>query len=211
MLKRILIIAGILIVGIASFNLLNKPLEVDTSVANKEKQESLITKEEPSISTLKEKLHEKYVGVDVKTTSKKELVLQVVGDEEYFNSVQKDMASIAKNVIETSPLKDYTVVFERWELSSLLDENINKEIIHLMETLKEGLKDYEVYEHITTENQSSISIQTSIKGSDKDAHKLAMEIEETVNEILHSKELNSVSKIDSYEIKILNAKGKVIN
>ncbi|KQU17380.1 hypothetical protein ASG65_26580 [Bacillus sp. Leaf13] len=194
MLKRILIIAGILIVGIASFNLLSKPLEVDTSVANKEKQESLITKEEPSISTLKEKLHEKYVGVDVKTTSKKELVLQVVGDEEYFNSVQKDMASIAKNVIETSPLKDYTVVFERWELSSLLDENINKEIIHLMETLKEGLKDYEVYEHITTENQSSISIQTSIKGSDKDAHKLAMEIEETVNEILHSKELNSVSK-----------------
>lgn len=34
-----------------------------------------------------------------------------------------------------------------------------------------------------------------------------MEIEETVNEILHSKELNSVSNIDSYEIKVLKAKG----
>ena len=113
MLKKSLIIAGILIVGITSFSLLNKPSEVDTSVANKEEQ---VAKEEPSISTLKEKLHEKYVGVDVKTTSKKELVLQVVGDEEYFNSVKKDMESTAKSVIKTSTLKDYTIVFERWEL-----------------------------------------------------------------------------------------------
>ena len=46
MLKRILIIAGILIVGIASFSLLNKPLEADTAVANKEEQKPLFTKEE---------------------------------------------------------------------------------------------------------------------------------------------------------------------
>ena len=46
MLKKILIIAGILIVGIASFSLLNKALEVDSSVANKEEQEPLVTKEE---------------------------------------------------------------------------------------------------------------------------------------------------------------------
>ncbi|MEK4229332.1 hypothetical protein [Solibacillus sp. FSL H8-0538] len=113
MLKRILITAGILIVGKVSFSLLNKPLEVNTADVNKEKHEPLVTKEEQSIAKLKEKLHEKFVGVDVKTTLKKELVLQVEGDEEYFNSVKKDMASIAKSVIETSPLKDYTVIFER--------------------------------------------------------------------------------------------------
>ena len=38
-----------------------------------------------------------------------------------------------------------------------------------------------------------------------------MEIEAKVNEILHSKELNSISNIDYYEIKILNAKGKEVN
>ena len=38
-----------------------------------------------------------------------------------------------------------------------------------------------------------------------------MEIEETANEILRSKELSSVSHIDSYEIKILNAKEVVVN
>jgi hypothetical protein len=75
----------------------------------------------------------------------------------------------------------------------------------------EGLKDYDVIGNINIDYQKSITIQTSIKGSDKDAYKLAMEIEETVNEILHFKELNSVSHIDSYKIKILNPKGKVVN
>ncbi|WP_342536422.1 hypothetical protein [Sporosarcina sp. FSL K6-3508] len=53
MLKRILIINGILIVGIASFSLLNKHSEVDTPVANKDEPEPLSTKErELQFSTL---------------------------------------------------------------------------------------------------------------------------------------------------------------
>lgn len=214
MLKRILIIAGIFIVGIALFSLLNKTLEVDSSGANKEEQEPLVTKEEElKISTLvKEKLNEKYV-VDVNTNTKKELMIQVIGDEEYFNSVKKDIESIAKSVIKTSILKDYIVVFERWDLFKMPEEfkKEQKEIFHLGKTLMEGLKDYDVIGDIGTDYQKSITIHTSIKGSEKDAHKLAMEIEETVNEILHSNELNSVSRIDSYEIKILNTHGKVVN
>ncbi|WP_203248975.1 MULTISPECIES: hypothetical protein [Sporosarcina] len=46
MLKRILIINGILIVGIASFSMLNKHSEVDTPVANKDEPEPLSTKEQ---------------------------------------------------------------------------------------------------------------------------------------------------------------------
>jgi len=211
MLKRVLILAGILIVGISSFILLNNSLKIDSAVANKEEQEPLITKEEELLTMVKEKLI--YAGVDVKTTSKKELVIQVVGDEEYFNSVKKDMESIAKSVIKTSTLKDYIVVFERWDLLKMPEEfkKEHKELQHLSKNLMEGLKGYEVIVNIGTNYQKSITIHTLIKGSDKDAHKLAMEIEETVNEILHSKELNSVSNIDSYEIKILNTKGKVVN
>lgn len=53
MLKRILIINGILIVGIASFSMLNKHSEVDTPVANKDEPEPLSTKErELQFSTL---------------------------------------------------------------------------------------------------------------------------------------------------------------
>lgn len=95
-----MIIAGILIVGIASFSLLNRPLEVDTSISTKEKQEPLATKEEVlNITTLKrvsEKLHEKYEGFVVKMTSKKELVIQVEANEEYFKSVKKDMYPLQK-------------------------------------------------------------------------------------------------------------------
>ena len=114
MLKRIWILVAIFLVGLASFNLLNKPVKEDDAVAYQE---------DPSIAILREKLHEKYVGVDVKTTTEKELVLQVVANE---------------------------------------------------------------------------------KGSDKDAQKLAKEIEETVNEILQSKDV-------AYEIKILNTNGEVVN
>ena len=65
MLKRILIIAGIPIVGISSFILLNKPLESDTAVANIEKQKPSFTKEEKLTHvyielSVSEKLHEKY-------------------------------------------------------------------------------------------------------------------------------------------------------
>ncbi|MFB7157645.1 MULTISPECIES: hypothetical protein [unclassified Lysinibacillus] len=52
MLKKILIIAGIFIVGIALLNLLIKSSVADTAVANKEKQKPLSTKEEQEISTL---------------------------------------------------------------------------------------------------------------------------------------------------------------
>lgn len=212
MIKKILITAGILLVGIASFSLLNKALEVDSSITNTEEQEPLITKEEELLKKVKEKLAEKYV-IDIKTTSKKELLIQVVGDEKYFNSVKKDMEFIAKTVIKTSTLKDYAVVFERWDLYKMPEEfkKEQKEILHLGKTIMEGLKDYDIIGNIGTHYQKSITIHTSIKSSDKDAHKLAMEIEETVNEVLHSKELNSVSNIDSYEIKILNVKGNVLN
>ncbi|MFJ9462071.1 hypothetical protein [Viridibacillus arvi] len=217
MLKRILIIAGILIVGVASLSLLNKPLEVDTSVSTKEKQEPLATKEEVlNITTLKrvsEKLHEKYAGFIVKMTSKKELVIQVEANKEYFNSVKKDMRSIAKSIIKSSTLKDYTVVVERLDLSIITEEvkNRPKELSQLTSTIMEGLKDYDIIENINTVYQKSITIHTSLKILDKDTYNLVLGIEEQVHEILHSKKLKSVSNIDSYEIKILNNKGKVIN
>ena len=215
MLKRRLIIAGILIVVIALFSLLNKPLEVDTAVADIEEQKPSFTKEEEllmsTLTSVSEKLHEKYEGVVVKI-SKKELVIQVEGDEEYFNSVKKDMESIAKSVIKSSTLKDYTVVAERLDLPIVTEdvEKIHKELLHLTSTLMAGLKKYDVIGDIEIDYQKSIIFQTSMNGLDKDTHKLAREIEETVNDILHSKELVSVSHIDSYEIKILNTKGEEI-
>ncbi len=209
--KRILMVAGILIMGIAPFSLLNMPLVFNNPVANKEEQKSLLSLEESTLKMVIEKLQEKYVGVDVKATSNKELMIQVVGDEEYLNSVKKDMENITINVIKSSILKDYTVIFERWDLIGGSDKIFNKEL-HIVKTLMKGLRDYGVIDNIGIKYQEiSITIRTSIKGSDKNANKLAMEIEESANEILQSKELKSLSNIDSYKIKIMNNKGKEIN
>ncbi|MFJ8261006.1 hypothetical protein ACIQ4I_03460 [Rummeliibacillus sp. NPDC094406] len=219
MLKRIMIIVGILIVGIAALSLLIKSLEADTAVANKEGKPLFTKKEElniPILNTVTEKIHDKYKGLKfvVGSDPKNELNIQVQENEDYFNSVKKDIESIAKSVIKYSTLKNYTVVVKRLDLSFITEEqkNKHKELLLLTNTLAENLKeDYEVIGNINTAFQESITIHTSIKDSNKDAHKLAIEIEETINKILHSKELNSVSHIDSYKIKILNAKGKVVN
>lgn len=125
--KRILITAGIFIVGITSFNLLNSPFLFDSSREEIEEKEPLNTIEDSIVKKLMVKLHKKYVGVDVKTTSNKELVIHVVGDEEYLKSVQIDMEFIAKGVIKDTELEDYIVVFKRWDWIGNTDEIINKE------------------------------------------------------------------------------------
>lgn len=207
MLKKKFIFIGILIMAIASFFL----LEADTS---KGEYKPLLTKEDHRISTLEritENLHEKYDGVGVKTTSNNELVLQVVGDEEYFNSVKKDMESITKNVIKTTPLKDYRIEFERWDIVSGDINNIQKELDHLKETFMEEFKNYVMVKNVGVEYKKSITIYTAINSSDEDVHKLVTEIEDKVKKTLHSNKLNSVSQIDSYEIILLNTNGKAIN
>ncbi|WP_274307078.1 hypothetical protein [Solibacillus daqui] len=94
MLKRILIVVGILIVGIATLILLNKPLESDSAVASKEEQKPSITKEDKLthsiLNSITEKILEKYEDLkfSVGSTSAKELKVQVSENEEYFNSVK---------------------------------------------------------------------------------------------------------------------------
>lgn len=221
MLKRILIIIGILLVGITTFSLLNKPSEDNTAVANKGEQRPSLTKEEKLtysvLDSVTEKIHEKYEDLkfSVGSTSAKELRVQVSENEEYFNSVKENIESIAKNEIKSSILKDYTVIVMRLDLSSYLTEEqqkINDELLLITKPLNEILKaDYDVYKNITTSSEKSITIYTSIKGTGKNAQKLAIEIEDSIKKILKSKEFDSVPQIDSYEIKILNAKGKVVN
>ena len=221
MLKRILIVIGILLVGITTFNLLNKPSEDNTAVANKGEQRPSLTNEEKLtysiFDSITEKIHEKYEDLkfSVGSTSAKELRVQIAENEEYFNLVKESIESIAKNEIKSSILKDYTVIVMRLDLSSYLTEEqqkINDELSLITKPLNETLKaNYDVYKNITTSSEKSITIYTSIKGTGKNAQKLAMEIEDSIKKILQSKEFDSVPQIDSYEIKILNAKGKVVN
>lgn len=208
--KRILITAGIFIVGITSINLLNSPFLFDSSREEIEEKEPLNIIEDSIVKKLMVKLHKKYVGVDVKTTSNKELVIHVVGDEEYLKSVQIDMEFIAKGVIKDTELEDYIVVFKRWDWIGNTDEIINKEHQLILKTLMKDLRNYQIVDHISIDTHQFIIVHTSIKVLDKNARKVALEIEVKANEILQSGKLNSVSNIDSYKIKV-KMNGKVIN
>ena len=209
--KRIMMIAGILIIGLTTFSFLNIPFIFDTHIVNTEDQNSLVNLEESTLKKINQKIQEKYVGVGVKTTTKKELVLQVIGDEEYFNTVKKEIESIVESVIKTSILKNYKIVFERWDLIGDADEILNKDHHLILRTLMNGLNDYQVIDHISIDSQTTITIHTSIKGSDENAQKLVFDIEMNANKTLLSKELNSVANIDNYKIKIVDTEGIIIN
>lgn len=198
--------------AVAIFSLVAKLMEVE-STENKEVQQSFITKEQLSIAKLKEKLREIYVGVDVKTTPKKQLVLQVVADEDYFNLVKKDMEPIAKSVMETSPFKDYTVIFERWEFTSEQDDKklIDKELSNFLKAIVVGLQEFDVFKNITTDHHTFITVQTSIIGSEKNAQKVALEMEEIIYGILRSQEKNEGTPINEYKVKVVNSQGEVLN
>jgi len=210
-LRRKGIIAGMVILVMATCSFVIK-IFIDDRSDNKGQQEFIATKEETSIATLKEKLNERYVGVDVKTTAKKELVLQVVADEERFNFVKKEIEPIAKSVMATSFLKDYSIVYERWELTSVNNKNIqiDKELSSFFKMIVEGLKEFEAFKSISTDHQSFITIQTSINGSGKEAQQIALAMAEAVNEVLHSEERKAVPSKNIYAIKVVNSQGEIL-
>jgi len=204
-------IAAMVIVIMATCSFVIKIFADDWS-DNKAQQEFIASKEETSIATLKEKLNEQYVGVDVKTTAQKELVFQVVADEERFNLVKKEIEPIAKSVVATSFLKEYKMVFERWELTSVNNKNnqIDKELSSFFKIIVEGLKEFELFKSITTDHQSFITIQTSINGSNKEAQQMALEMAEAVNGVLHSEERKEVPPKNTYAIKVVNLQGEIL-
>lgn len=206
MLQRVLLIAGIFIFGIVSLSLLNKQPIENTVVANKEEQQRTAA----ILEKVTEELHPEYRSFIVSSNTDNEIVIHVWDDEDYFNSVKTKMESITKDVIKFSPLEEYNVVVKRVDHSFLLepeeDKKRRKALMVLLQSLREGLQDYNIGDIET--DQDSVSIHTAIKGSGKEAQKLAKEIEEKAIAIFEK--LNLVA-IDSYKIKIFNGKGKLIN
>ncbi|MBK3494117.1 hypothetical protein JFL43_04440 [Viridibacillus sp. YIM B01967] len=91
------------------------------------------------------------------------------------------------------------------------NEAINSELSTLTLNILKGLSDSKAVLTIKTDYQKSITIETSIKNSDKNAKKLAIDIEDSVKEILESEELNSITKIESYKIFVMDSDGKAID
>ena len=210
--KRIWIFSAIMIMGITSFSLFNIFSQTDSAYLNEDElneQEQIYN----TLNIITEKIHENYKKLKfvVSYNSQKELKIHVNEKEEIFNTVNEEITSIAKREIKSSTLKDYIVVVERMDFSFISEEQktLNNVLLNLTHTLWKVLReDYEIVEELYIHYQKSITIHTSIKSSDKDAHQLAETMEKTINEILH---LNEFKAVESYEIYILDNKGKVIN
>ncbi|MCM3164537.1 hypothetical protein [Metabacillus litoralis] len=85
-----------------------------------------------------------------------------------------------------------------------------KELTSITDKVIEVLKSYEGIGDIETDYQSSLTIQTSLDSINAETQNIAREIQDKVEKVLNSKELESISKIDSYKIYVTNKDGKVI-
>ncbi|MCV9887127.1 hypothetical protein [Metabacillus halosaccharovorans] len=215
MFKKILIIAGLLFVIVTSYSLLNKSLEAEKAIADKDVQEPLDTSEKDILSTLElvtENLGQKYQSFVVKATSKKELVIQVNADKDYFNSIYKEMESDAKSVIKSSPLKEYKVVVESLDFPSDIDaQKAREENSLIITTITDGLNNPTVIGDIMVNYQESINVHTNLDSNEQNTKRDAKEIEDKVKSLLISNELKSIVNHNSYVISVLDKKGKKLN
>ncbi|GAE37419.1 hypothetical protein [Halalkalibacter akibai] len=87
---------------------------------------------------------------------------------------------------------------------------VNQEMFTLTSTIIEGLNDFDGIGDIQIDFHEKITVQTSLESSDASSIDQAIEIQKTVENILKSKELESISNIDSYQIYLLDEAGDVI-
>ena len=87
---------------------------------------------------------------------------------------------------------------------------VNQEMFTLTSTIIEGLNDFDGIGDIQIDFHEKITVQTSFESSDASAIDQAIEIQKTVENILKSKELESISNIDSYQVYLLDEAGDVI-
>ncbi|RKL66599.1 hypothetical protein CR203_15040 [Salipaludibacillus neizhouensis] len=86
---------------------------------------------------------------------------------------------------------------------NLGDSNVTNEELRTLVTIKEILqKDYEEIGDIVADYQELTTVRTSLDSSESKTEDIAHAIEKDGENILKSKELKSISNIDSYEINV---------
>jgi flagellar basal body-associated protein FliL len=80
-----------------------------------------------------------------------------------------------------------------------------------MNVMKSLNENYDGIGDILSEYQKSLTIKTSLDGTEASSKEIALEIQKSVNNVLKSEELDFVSEIDSYKIFIESKDGDIIN
>ncbi len=84
---------------------------------------------------------------------------------------------------------------------------VNQEMFTLTSAISDGLNDYDGIGDIHIDYHEQITVQTSLDSSDIDK---AKEIQKSVEDLLKSEELESISNIESYQVSLLNKDGELI-
>ncbi|MFD2217169.1 hypothetical protein [Metabacillus endolithicus] len=115
------------------------------------------------------------------------------------------------SLIKTSAEKDLVFSPEGKENEKTDSQIVVSEITTITEEVSEGLKAFEGIGDIQTDYQKSLTVRTSLDSTKSETEIIAKEIKIKIEKIINSKELDSISKIDSYKIYVKDKDGNDIS
>lgn len=163
---------------------------------------------------LKENGFESNIKSQVYSKDMIEIEVQV-GNKKANKENQNKITAIIKNIIKNNNLNQRAFNIKVTEYKEVALNNhatAATELEILAKQIMQGLKEFDTIGDIETDYQKSITIQTTLDSSNKNTKRRATEIQEKVIEkILESKELEEVTRIESYKIYIKNKEDEIIN
>jgi hypothetical protein len=138
------------------------------------------------------------------------IFINIVGSEEYYNSVREEIEKTAVQVVEANNYKGYRINVSRVTVEvTYADKGAQ-----IIPAISEGLmskKEFKVTGVSYKSNPLTFIITTSILSSDPTAKTLGIEIESMINEFMTSEEISSILENEPYEIIVNSTNNKKIN
>jgi hypothetical protein len=162
---------------------------------------------------LKENGFESNIKSQVYSKDMIEIEVQV-GNKKANKENQNKITAIIKNIIKNNNLNQraFNIKVTEYKEAALNNHATATTERHILaKQIMQGLKEFDTIGDIETDYQKSITIQTILDSSNKNTKRRATEIQEKVEKILESKELEEVTRIESYKIYIKNKEGEIIN
>ncbi|WP_260858013.1 hypothetical protein [Bacillus sp. FJAT-22090] len=176
------------------------------------------------IEKIKDKTDKKYnigtysINSNVDNNSK-EIDIEIIGSQDYYNSVKNEVKELVINSIKSTEFEAYTVNVNKSEINKIITEEIREEhrlMREIFETINNELSETypEQIEKIDLANKTSefsIEIKTSLNKKQKSSD-VAIEIENKIQMNLEKKlSSNKLIKEKTVKIYIYNKHGEKIN
>lgn len=146
-----------------------------------------------------------------------EIIIPINGSQEYYESVKNEVESLVKEVVKSTPFKDYSVKVEKNKIGSFLNAEA-KEVMELRfemtKTIQESLTESypnQIKDIAITDSSQNLIIKVNTLLNGEEPTSIGKEIEANINKILKDQFTSNYLKERIVKIYIYNKFGERLN